>query len=98
MTDTIIPLDAVRAQRDALRDQIAAQPKSYRPMVRDHASTTFAGNALRFATASEAGMYLIDLTMRWSAVADIRIDLCDDPPNYEWLDGRARPLRPGDPT
>ncbi len=90
--------DANQAQRDALRDQIAAQPKSYRPMVRDHGSRSFAGNALRFASATEATLYLLDLSSRWSAVAETRVDPCDDLPNYEMVNGRARPLRPGDPA
>jgi len=84
--------------REDLEARLAAQPRSYRPMVRDYGSTRFASNALRFASETEAQLYLTDLSMRWTAVAETRVDPCDDLPNYEWVDDRARPIKLGDPS
>ncbi len=53
---------------------------------------TWAGNALRFATAAEAEQYVSDLAMRWTAVNDTRVVVSDDPVNYELRNGRAVPL------
>lgn len=45
-------------------------------------------NALRFATKAECDSYATDLSMRWTAVRDIRCVECNDPVNYAWRDGR----------
>jgi hypothetical protein len=52
----------------------------------------WSGNACRFATEAEAKDYVIDLSMRWTAVSDFRVVESDDPVTYEMVEGRARPI------
>lgn len=67
-------------------------PVSYRPMVCADRSGSFAGNALRFATPTEAESSARDLMSRWMLVTDIRVDPSQDPVNYCRVDGRDIPL------
>lgn len=60
---------------------------SFAPMVRTTDNGPFAGNALRFATANEAQLWLDALIMRWFAVTDTRVDESTDPVNYSTVDG-----------
>ena len=46
---------------------------SFKPEVMCAGESTWAGNALRFATEAEAHQYVEDLAMRWTAVADVRV-------------------------
>jgi hypothetical protein len=62
---------------------------SFAPMVRTTDNGPFTGNALRFATAAEAQMWLVDLMRRWFAVRDVRVDESTDPVNYSTVDGRT---------
>jgi len=63
---------------------------SFAPMVRTTDNGPwFAGNALRFATAAEAHLWLDDLVCRWFAVTDVRVDESTDPVNYSTVDGRT---------
>jgi len=62
---------------------------SFAPMVRTTDNGPFAGNALRFATFTEAQMWLDDLMCRWFAVTDTRVDESTDPVNYSTPDGRT---------
>jgi hypothetical protein len=59
-------------------------------------SGLWTSNALRFATHDEAQMYALDLGCRWTAVRNARVVESEDPVTYAWVDGRARPLKPGD--
>ena len=44
--------------------------------------TTYTGNALRFATRTEAEQWAFDLSMRWLAVRDWRVVESTDAVNY----------------
>jgi len=59
-------------------------------------SGKWCGNALRFATAEEAQVYIGDLMMRWTAVRDVRVVESDDPVNYKIENGRL--VRLDDPN
>ena len=61
---------------------------SYKPEVRTAGEKTFCGNSLRFATKEEAEIYVHDLMMRWTAVADTRVVESDDPVNYAIVDNK----------
>jgi hypothetical protein len=57
---------------------------SYKVMCRTTPDTTFATNALRFATEAEARLYGEDLFMRWTAMeSDWYVDQSSDPVNYK---------------
>jgi hypothetical protein len=51
------------------------------------------GNATRFASETEAQIYVIDLSMRWTSVRDTRVVESDDPVTYEIVDGQARRIQ-----
>lgn len=51
-------------------------------------SGVWSSNALRFATAEEAKIYVADLSMRWLAVRETRVVESDDPVNYRIKNGR----------
>lgn len=55
-------------------------------------SGVWAGNALRFATETEAREYAEDLFMRWTAVTSTRVVPSDDAVNYTMRDGRLEHL------
>jgi hypothetical protein len=55
-------------------------------------SGRWVGNELRFATEKEANEYGLDLSMRWTAVRDVRTVESDDPVNYRYVKGRAERL------
>lgn len=44
------------------------------------------GNALRFATKSEAEKNVSDLASRWTLVVETRVMPSDEPVNYRWDD------------
>lgn len=52
---------------------------SFKPEVVADSSGTWAGNALRFATADEAEAYVRDLAARWTLVIATRVVESDDP-------------------
>jgi hypothetical protein len=52
---------------------------SWKPEVIADSSGKWAGNALRFATKSEAERYVADLMQRWTLVTDTRVIECEDP-------------------
>ena len=68
--------------------------KSFKPEVNTAGDPegVFTGNALRFATEQEAERWVLDLAMRWTAVADTRVVESDDPINYEIKNDRAVPI------
>jgi hypothetical protein len=53
--------------------------KSWAAEVIADSSGKWVGNALRFATATEAERYVSDLAMRWTAVRQTRVVESDDP-------------------
>jgi hypothetical protein len=53
-------------------------------------------NTLRFPTEQEAGENALALLMRWTVPTDSRAVESDDLPNYNWIDGRLEPIKPGD--
>lgn len=61
---------------------------SWKPEVIADNSGKFCGNALRFATKEEAEANVRDLASRWMLVRETRVVECDDPVNYQWVDGR----------
>jgi hypothetical protein len=65
---------------------------SWAPEVIADRSGKWTGNACRFATREEADAYVTDLMMRWTAVSGWRTVESDDPVNYAWVDGRAKPI------
>jgi hypothetical protein len=68
-------------------------PRSYRPEFIADSSGTWAGNALRFATAEEAEWYAADLARRWTLVRETRVVPSDDAVTYEIKDNRLVPVR-----
>jgi hypothetical protein len=59
---------------------------SYKVEFRIYGEREWASNALRFATAEEAGHYWADLFRRWFALEGWRIAECDEPVNYALRD------------
>jgi hypothetical protein len=55
-------------------------------------SGKWAGNALRFATESEALTYVKDLKRRWILVTDVRVVESSDPVNYRIVDNCLEPI------
>jgi len=60
---------------------------SYRPMFL--VGREWAGNALRFATHSEAEQSALELMGRWFMPSDYRVDEVDDAVNCEWDPSRG---------
>jgi len=60
---------------------------SWKPEVRVVNQTTFARNALVFATREEAERSAHDLMMRWMAVEDYRAVEVDEPVSHRLVDG-----------
>jgi hypothetical protein len=54
----------------------------------------FNSNAVRFATKEECDRYLVDLSLRWTAVRDVRSTECDDPVTYKIENDRCVPIHP----
>lgn len=63
-------------------------PRSWKPEVLVNNTEKWCGNALRFATETEALENARDLSCRWLVVRDFRASESDDPVNYAWVDGR----------
>ncbi|GFE79174.1 hypothetical protein GCM10011487_11740 [Steroidobacter agaridevorans] len=59
---------------------------SYAPEVQCDHSGKWYGNALRFASESEAQKNVRDLASRWTLVHNTRVVPSEDPPNYRWDD------------
>jgi hypothetical protein len=55
--------------------------KSFKVGCKTAGDTTWAYNALRFATREEAEAYGLDLAMRWTALRDYEIHESDEEPN-----------------
>jgi hypothetical protein len=51
-------------------------------------SGAWCGNALRFATPTEADVYAADLASRWTLVRDWRVVESADPVTYAYVDRR----------
>ncbi|HVB18110.1 MAG TPA: hypothetical protein VNF04_16360 [Stellaceae bacterium] len=67
---------------------------SFKPEVQADETGKWYGNALRFATRSEAEAQVADLMMRWTAVRDTRVVECGDPVNYRYVNGRLESVVP----
>lgn len=61
---------------------------SWSPEVVADSSGKWSGNALRFASESEARAYVKDLEWRWTSVRDTRVVESDDPVSHRW-NGRS---------
>lgn len=72
--------------------QAPAAPKSWKAEVSTSTDGTFAGNAVRFATAKEAEEYVADLAFRWILVRGTRVLPSDDPVNYRWNGSDIEPV------
>ena len=55
-------------------------------------------NALRFATKEEAEAEGDRLARNWLLVTRTRATECDDPVNYQMVDGKARPINQSTPA
>lgn len=62
-------------------DQLKPKPKSFVVAVKVKTSHEWVHNGLRFDTDEEAASYARDLTLRWGAMVDYKIDPSDDLPN-----------------
>jgi hypothetical protein len=67
---------------------------SFKPEVQTDATGMWYGNALRFATRTEAEAQVADLMLRWTAVRDTRVVECGKPVNYRYVDGRLESVVP----
>ena len=65
---------------------------SYKVEVLVSGETTWASNALRFATTQEAEIYGKDLFRRWLAVKEWRIAESDEAVNYCIKNGSLEPV------
>jgi hypothetical protein len=63
---------------------------SWAPQVRVFGETKFVGNALRFATETEAKQQVHNLFMRWTQVEETRVVPSADPVNYRWIHAESR--------
>lgn len=61
---------------------------SFAPEVSTDSTSTFSGNALRFATREEAQEWVTDLSYRWILVRDTRVVESTDPVSHRMVDGR----------
>ena len=61
---------------------------SFAPEVIADSSGKWCGNALRFATQSEAESYVLDLASRWTSVSDTRVIEVDEPVTYKIVGGK----------
>jgi hypothetical protein len=64
---------------------------SFKPEVQTDDTGKWYANALRFSTRDEAKGQVHDLMLRWLAVHDTRVVECDDPVNYQYVDGHLVP-------
>ena len=65
---------------------------SYKPEFQTDNTGAWYGNALRFATESEALNNARDLSYRWFAVKKYRATRCNDPINYQYNDGKLEAI------
>ena len=63
---------------------------SFAPQVRVYGETKFVGNALRFATETEAKQQVHDLSMRWLLVEETRVVPSADPVTCRWIFQHSR--------
>ena len=61
---------------------------SWKPEVVADSSGKFVGNGLAFATKEEADRWVVDLSMRWTAVRDVRVVESDEVVNYAIIDNK----------
>lgn len=86
---------ALESVRAVVKETLSTVPDaivSYAPQVIADNSGEFCGNALRFATRTEAEASVQDLASRWMLVRETRVVKTDDAVNYVRIDGRDMPL------
>ena len=69
--------------------------RSWEPQVQTTSCSpdAWTGNALRFRTKKESDQYGLDLSMRWTAVRDVRSIRSTDPVTYQIVDGACGSIR-----
>jgi hypothetical protein len=67
-----------QATKTALECQDA---KSWKAGVKTPGDHEWVYNALRFKTKEEAEAYVLDLSMRWTAVQEVHVEPSDEEPN-----------------
>jgi hypothetical protein len=65
---------------------------SFKPEVQVVNDPAWYSNALRFASEAEATFYVVDWSMRWTQVRNLRVIPSDDVPTHVWAAGRAMAL------
>jgi hypothetical protein len=73
-------------------DQAGKEPASFKIEVIADGSGKWCGNDLRFATAAEAEGHAKELSSRWLAVREWRVEGSEDPVTYKFEAGRATPI------
>ena len=69
---------------------------SWKPQVQVRGEDKWHSNGLAFATKEEAEASAADLYSRWTLTTAHRAVESEDPISYERVDGRDRPVKPGD--
>ena len=67
---------------------------SFKPEVQADASGKWYPNGLAFATAGEAEAYVLELSMRWTAVRDTRVVESTEPVSHAIVDGALQRTEP----
>jgi hypothetical protein len=71
----------------------AKKSGSFAAYFKTRQDSTFATNALRFATKEEAEAYARNLFMRWLGASEWKVEPDTDPPNYVFANGQATPIK-----
>ena len=67
--------------------------RSWKGGVKTAGDTDWVYNAMYFATAHEASLYIEDLARRWTAVQAFHVAPSDQPVNYRWVGGKAEAVK-----
>jgi hypothetical protein len=73
-----------------MTDKSPAPATSWSPEVRVYGERKFVGNALRFATETEAKANVHNLAMRWTSVEETRVVPSADPVTCRWIQSESR--------
>ena len=73
-----------------MKNENIPPPTSWSPEVRVFGERKFVGNALRFATATEAKANVHNLAMRWTLVEETRVVPTADPVTCRWIAMESR--------
>ena len=69
---------------------------SWQAEMNPYSDNKYYPNAIRLPTREEAEAYACDLALRWTAVHEWRVTPSSDAPNYQWVDFKLVPIKPGD--